>query len=69
MYVVHHKPPGGFLQALFANDLLEVFARADDENAALIRQWVAFVYNYMPTTCHGSYEIVRAWLLKEVADE
>jgi hypothetical protein len=62
LYVLHGKRPGHFLQAVFANDLQDAFALADDENMALMREWVLFIYNYVPARCHGSRERITAWV-------
>jgi len=61
-YAMDGKLPGHFLQALFANDLQGAVARADNENMSHLRDWVRFVYNFMPGKSHGSREIVEAWV-------
>ena len=64
-YMVNRIPPGSFLQALLSNDLMEAFARADEENSACIRQYCQFLYNYAPRGSYGSPENFRAWLNPE----
>lgn len=62
LYVEQGVPPGSFLYAVLSNNLLEAFKRADDDNAAAMRDWAAFVYNDLPTLCHGSEDIVDQWI-------
>jgi hypothetical protein len=64
-YMVRRVPPGDFLTALFANDLMEAFGRADDENAANMRRYCQFLYNYAPCGSYGSRDAVRNWLNAE----
>ena len=63
---------GEFLRAVLANDLMEVFARADKTNRAVMLQITTVVYNRIPSIIRGSYDIVDTWttihrtLLEEV---
>lgn len=52
---------GHFLRAMLSNDLMEAFARADMDNAAAMRDWIAFLYNYAPYACYGSPEKLARW--------
>lgn len=61
-YFLHGYQPGDFLTAVLSNDLMEAFARADDENSAAMRQWAQFLYNYAPRGSYRSPENVRAWM-------
>ena len=61
LYVEHGCPPGGFLSAVLANDFMEAVGRADSQNIHRLAAWAAYVYNEIPSSCHGSYEAVRAW--------
>lgn len=61
-FFVNRIPPGHFLMALFSNDLMGAFGRADDGNAANMRRYCQFLYNYAPTGSYGSPENVRDWL-------
>ena len=47
-YVLIGLPPGGFLTALFANDLMGAFGKADESNTAAMKQWVVWLYNICP---------------------
>ena len=60
-YILRGQPTGHFLTALLCNDLRETFARADDANAAAIKNYMVFLYNDVPGLCRGSYEIMKAW--------
>lgn len=61
-YFVNRIRPGHFLTALFSNDLMEAFGRADDTNTANMRQWCQFLYNYAPRRSYGSPKNVHDWL-------
>jgi hypothetical protein len=60
-YIERGIPPGHFLCALLSNDLFEAFGRADDDNAAAMRDWTIFVYCELPSGCWGSPEAINAW--------
>jgi hypothetical protein len=60
-YMVERQLVGHFLTALFSNDLMEAFARADDENGANMRRWRQFLYNFTPRGSWGSPAAVAAW--------
>ena len=60
-YVTEGQRFGGFLTALFSNDLVEAFGRADDFNAASMHDWAKLLYNDVPRECWGSYEKIQAW--------
>lgn len=61
-YLQNGISPGGFLLALFSNDLKETFKRADFVNITLIKEWVGFMVNEMPWIAQGSPEVVAAWI-------
>lgn len=61
-YVSHRRPVGGFLTAVFEHDLFEAVGRADENNLRALRHIVAYIYNEVPSVCHGSRERVDAWL-------
>ena len=68
-YQLHHLPPGGFLTAVLAHDLMEAVKRADDDNIRQLPAYAAYMYNHMPSACHGSYEAVKAWTLLRVKED
>ncbi len=57
-------PTGDFLRAVLENNLMEAMGRADSYNRATIHQICAYVYNDMPSTCHGSPTKVEARLAR-----
>lgn len=61
-YVEDGTPPGGFLRAILANDLMGACAYADDDNMRNLPAYAAYVYNELPSGCHGSHEIVTRWI-------
>lgn len=61
-YLEEGIPPGGFLQAIIANDLKGAVGRADSENITRIGDYVTFFYNYAPSTSWGSQEKMDSWL-------
>lgn len=61
-YMVKRIPPGHFLTALFSNDLMGAFGRADDVNRENMHLYCRFLYNYAPLGSYGSPAAVRAWL-------
>lgn len=64
-YVHHGELLGGFLEAVFANDLFAATARADQNALKILPTYVKWIYNEVPHTCHGSYEIVKNWYIKK----
>lgn len=61
-YVAHRIEPGSFLMAVMENDFMEALARADEINVNCLKAYGMFIYNYVPSACHGSPEKVAAWL-------
>lgn len=61
-YVEDRVAPGGFLMAVLENDLLRACGAADEENMANLPAYTAYLYNRVPSSCHGSPEKVKAWL-------
>ena len=61
-YVSDGVPPGGFLQAVLANDLREAFGRADENNRGAMFDIVSYCWNKIPGECWGSPEKVKAWI-------
>jgi hypothetical protein len=61
-YVERGIPPGHFLQAIFSNDLMEVVARGDAENLALIPSYAKLLWNQCPSDCFGDPGLVRQWI-------
>jgi len=61
-YVDNRISPGHFLTALFSDKLTDTFARADETNTPLIKDWVTWVYAEMPASMVGSAEKVKQHL-------
>jgi len=61
-YVEKHIPVGGFLRAVFENNLFEAFGHADEQNRRAMFEIVKYIYNTVPTGCYGSPEKVQRWL-------
>ena len=58
-YIETGRPLGGFLNAVFCNDLMAAYGRADSENQAAMQTIVTWIYNFAPSDCHGSPERVN----------
>jgi hypothetical protein len=61
-YAEHGTPVGDFLQAVIANDFRDAACRADDGSFRALTALAIYVYQEMPSKCHGSREKYRAWL-------
>ncbi len=61
-YVIEHRVPGPFLQALLKNNLSLTTSLADQENLAALPGWINFLHCYAPHECHGSEENYEAWI-------
>lgn len=60
-YVIFGTPPGSFLTAVLANDLMEAMGRADLENRQLLFNYTFNLYNYAIPQCYGSHATVTKW--------
>jgi len=61
-YVAHRLPPGGFVNAVLANNLSDAVGRADDGNRAALADIVSYCHWEIPGDCWGSTAAVDAWL-------
>ena len=61
-YVGDRCPTGDFLKSVLCHDLFESMGRADEECLASLFDLVTLIYNYVPSLCHGTRDIVTAWL-------
>lgn len=52
-YLCHGLMPGGFLSAVFANDLVAAYSRADHINKFHLDAYALFLYSTMPHGCRG----------------
>ena len=64
-YAKDKIPTGDFLRACLANDLMEAVGRADIINMRHLQDIASYIYNEIPSSCHGSYDIVREWLKRK----
>ena len=60
-YVLYGRVTGSYLEALFSNDLFEVFARGDEKAIDGLEACVRYIVNHCPIGCHGSAEHVQGW--------
>ncbi len=60
-HVVEGGHMGHFLTAVFENNLMEAFARADPTNSRMMDSYLKAIHNAVPPGCHGSVEKVIAW--------
>lgn len=60
-YIEHGHQVGHFLTALFSNDLVGAFSRADGTNKAAMHIWASFLYSEAPRGCWGSEDAVHTW--------
>ena len=63
-YILNGIPPGNFLSALLQNDFMAAVGRADEDNAAALKGWAMFFYNYIPSGSYGSPDAYAAWISK-----
>jgi hypothetical protein len=64
-YLHHGLEPGSFVRACLENDLRGAFANADHQNRLCLFDIVSYLYNDIPSTCWGSVERVKAWLVTD----
>ena len=61
-YVYRGRPTGGFLKAVFSNNLVDSFGMADFESMEGIPEIVKWLFNTAPRGCWGSEENYTAWI-------
>lgn len=61
-YATKGWEPGDFCRAVLENNLMESFGMADIENRNALFDICSYVYNELPSACHGSKEKVNAWI-------
>lgn len=64
-YVAKKQKLGGFLHAVFSNDLFRAVGAADAVNLPLIPMYVNYAWNECPSGCHGSMALVENWMEKK----
>ena len=63
-FVWHGTPTGGFVRAVLSNDLMGAVVRADPDSLSSIGLICQYVYNAVPSGCHGSSEAVNAHIAR-----
>jgi hypothetical protein len=53
---------GSFMTAVFSNDFMGAYRKADDDNTAAMREWAMFLHNDAPRGCYGSPQHVKDWV-------
>ena len=61
-YAQQRIPVGDFLTAVLSNNLFGACAYADQHNIVALGQIVKYIYNHLPSGCHGSADNVAKWL-------
>ena len=54
---------GGFLQKVLENDLMSAVGRADENHVLRLRNICEFIFNQLPSVCHGSAEKFDTWCM------
>jgi hypothetical protein len=61
-YAEHGVPVGDFLEAVIANDFLGAVGKADHNSMMALPAIASYVYLELPSICHGSRKVYRAWI-------
>ena len=64
LYIELGTPPGGFLEAVLCNRLVESFGKADQINRLAMYAWTTWLWNEAPMGSWGTPEKVDAWIAK-----
>ena len=62
MWFDYHREPGGFLQSVLKNDLINAALHGDTINRACLHNYVLFLVNEAPEPSYGSAEKYLAWI-------
>jgi hypothetical protein len=64
-YIENGYEPGGFINAVLANDLFGAYGRYDNcpQESDELRKLIVFIYNHVPSSCWGSYKRVEDHIL------
>jgi len=66
-YLTEGIRPGLFLQKVICHkSLQDICEVADDENLRNLPAYAAYLYNEVPSGCHGSEERMESWINKEL---
>jgi len=61
-FIVFGYPLGGFLRAVFSNDLRATFGAADLASRDGLHALVTWLHSFAPSPCWGSKERIADWL-------
>jgi len=61
-YIMNGIEPGGFLQAVICNKLVQSFNKADDTNRRCIYNWADVLYNVFPSESWGTEDKYNKWI-------
>jgi len=61
-YIDRGLPPGGFLEAVLENNLVDAVVRADSKNREAIPAIVEHIWNKAPARCWANRERVDRWI-------
>ena len=61
-YVLNHRDPGGFLTAVFSNDLMEAVLRGNPDSRFALPQICEYIFHHCPGECWGDSEAVEKWI-------
>lgn len=61
-YINYGMEPGHFVRACLENNLRQALFRADLESLSSIPAFYAWIYNRVPSCCHGSRDAVDKWV-------
>lgn len=68
-YINHHELHSECLRAILENNLKETVWHADDPTYDQVPVIVTFLHWEAPSDCHGSPELVKAWLEYEESSD
>ena len=60
-YIVYGTGTGGFLQAVFSNNLVEASYRADSSNVKALGNYGRYLQHHAPVSCYGSEDEMDNW--------
>jgi hypothetical protein len=64
-YVKNGTPPGWFVRAVLANDLMTAVERADSGDLRDLKEVCKYVVMETPSICWGSYDNVDRWIAEK----
>lgn len=68
-YEQYGIPPGGFLQAVLANDLIGAAFCADEDNFGALAEIALYCFSNLTISSRSSHEKVDAWIVKRLKEQ